>query len=119
MIDPGDLQSQQTDITRQREMVEEDEPSSTGPVAIWRCGSIERGITGSECGSCWAEHRNAHGDENDRADVMDDFPDCNRDRGKPRGLAPPTPPDMRVRIRRFGGLSYSWTVNLGIPSESK
>ena len=32
---------------------------------------------------------------------------------------PVTPPDMRVRIRRFGGLSYRQTVNLGIPSESK
>ena len=32
---------------------------------------------------------------------------------------PVTPPDMRVRIRRFGGLSYRRTVNLGIPSESK
>src|SRR5215204_6131809 len=29
----------------------------------------------------------------------------NRDRGEPRGSAPPTPPDIRVRIRRFGGLS--------------
>src|SRR5712691_5886363 len=29
----------------------------------------------------------------------------NRDRGKLRGSPPPTPPDMRVRIRRFGGLS--------------
>ena len=29
-----------------------------------------------------------------------------RDRGEPRGSSPPTPPDMRVRIRRFGGLSY-------------
>ena len=28
----------------------------------------------------------------------------NRDRGEPRGSAPPTPPDIRVRIRRFGGL---------------
>jgi len=28
-----------------------------------------------------------------------------RDRGKPHGSALPTPPDMRVRIRRFGGLS--------------
>ena len=35
------------------------------------------------------------------------------------GSSPPTPPDMRVRIRRFGGLSYRRTVNLGIPSESK
>jgi hypothetical protein len=32
---------------------------------------------------------------------------------------PVTPPDMRVRIRRFGGLSYRPAVNLGIPSESK
>jgi hypothetical protein len=39
--------------------------------------------------------------------------------GMPRGSAPPTPPDMRVRIRRFGGLSYPAAVNLGIPSESK
>src|SRR5947208_14154135 len=31
---------------------------------------------------------------------------------------PVTPPDMRVRIRRFGGLSYRPPVNLGIPSES-
>src|SRR5215211_6288224 len=29
----------------------------------------------------------------------------NRDRGEPHGSAPPTPPDIRVRIRRFGGLS--------------
>jgi len=43
----------------------------------------------------------------------------NRDRGKPRGFSPPTPPDMRVRIRRFGELSNQRTVNLGIPSESK
>jgi hypothetical protein len=28
-----------------------------------------------------------------------------RDRGKPHGSAPPTPPDMRVRIRRFGEVS--------------
>ena len=43
----------------------------------------------------------------------------NQDRGEPRGSAPPTPPDMRFRIRRFGGLSYTRTINLGIPSESK
>ena len=43
----------------------------------------------------------------------------NRDRGKPRGSTPPTPPDMRVRIRRFGGLSYYPPVKLGIPSELK
>src|ERR1700720_2699297 len=28
-----------------------------------------------------------------------------RDRGEPRGSAPPTPPYVRVRIRRFGRLS--------------
>src|SRR5690349_5272415 len=28
----------------------------------------------------------------------------NRDRGEPDSSAPPTPPDIRVRIRRFGGL---------------
>jgi hypothetical protein len=28
----------------------------------------------------------------------------NRDRGEPRGSSPPTPPDIRVRIRRFNGL---------------
>src|ERR1700745_3610289 len=28
-----------------------------------------------------------------------------RDRGEPRGSTPPTPPYMRVRIRRFGGLN--------------
>src|SRR6266567_953726 len=32
-------------------------------------------------------------------------PAPNRDRGEPRGSAPPTPPYVRVRIRRFGGLS--------------
>jgi hypothetical protein len=31
--------------------------------------------------------------------------ETNRDRGKPYGFAPPTPPDIRVRIRRFGRLS--------------
>jgi hypothetical protein len=29
----------------------------------------------------------------------------NRDRGESRDSSPPTPPDVRVRIRRFGGLS--------------
>ena len=28
----------------------------------------------------------------------------NRDRGEPRGSSPPTPPDIRARIRRFSGL---------------
>src|SRR5262249_15793982 len=31
----------------------------------------------------------------------------NRDRGEPHGSAPPTPPDIRVRIRRFDGLGGS------------
>jgi hypothetical protein len=43
----------------------------------------------------------------------------NRDRGKPRGFAPPTPPYKRVRIRRFVGLSYLPADSLGIPNESK
>jgi len=30
---------------------------------------------------------------------------ANRDRGEPRGSTPPTPPDMRVRVRRFSDLS--------------
>src|SRR6202022_3036592 len=32
------------------------------------------------------------------------FHETNRDRGEPRGSAPPTPPYVRVRIRRFGGV---------------
>src|ERR1700694_5770655 len=32
----------------------------------------------------------------------------NRDRGEPRGSTPPTPPYVRVRIRRFGGLSSTF-----------
>ena len=39
------------------------------------------------------------------ADSWEDSEQANRDRGRPRSLAPPTPPYMRVRIRRFGGLS--------------
>jgi hypothetical protein len=38
-----------------------------------------------------------------------------RDRGKPHSSAPPTPPDMRVRIRRFGGLSYKFHSQSGNP----
>jgi hypothetical protein len=30
-----------------------------------------------------------------------------------------TPPYVRVRIRRFGGLSYRPPVNFGIPSSAK
>jgi hypothetical protein len=41
------------------------------------------------------------------------------DIGRRSPAFPVTPPYMRVRIRRFGGLSDQPTVNLGIPSESK
>ena len=43
----------------------------------------------------------------------------NRDRGEPRGSAPPTPPCIRVRTRRFGWMSVHRASNLGSPSESK
>ena len=43
----------------------------------------------------------------------------NRDRGKPRGSTPPTPPYIRVRIRRFDRLSYIRTWSLGSPSAAK
>ena len=43
--------------------------------------------------------------------------DRHRGRGYPR--SPATPPDMRVRIRRFGGLSRSEGANVRSPSESK
>ena len=43
----------------------------------------------------------------------------NRDRGESHLSSPPTPPYMRVRIRRFGGLSYFPTNSRGTPSESK
>ena len=38
-------------------------------------------------------------------EVLPDAKLRNRDRGKPHGSAPPTPPDMRVRIRRFRDVS--------------
>ena len=41
------------------------------------------------------------------------------DIGRRSPAFPVTPPYVRVRIRRFGGLSYRPPVNLGIPSESK
>ena len=41
------------------------------------------------------------------------------DIGKRLPAFPVTPPHVRVRIRRFGGLSYRATVNLASPSESK
>jgi uncharacterized protein len=58
-------------------------------------------------------------------------PSCNRffwpgshrqrkiDIGRLSPAFPVTPPGVRVRTGRFGGLSYRLTVNLGIPSESK
>ncbi len=51
--------------------------------------------------------------------ASEDFDLNNRDRGEPHSSTPPTPPDMRVRIRRFGGLSHKRSINRGIPSESK
>jgi hypothetical protein len=41
------------------------------------------------------------------------------DIGRRSPAFPVTPPYVRVRIRRFGGLSYRPPVNLGTPSESK
>jgi len=41
------------------------------------------------------------------------------DIGRRSPTFPVTPPGVRVRTGRFGGLSYRLTVNLGIPSESK
>jgi hypothetical protein len=43
----------------------------------------------------------------------------NRHRGRGYPRTPATPPDMRVRIRRFGGLSCPGSTNRGKPSESK
>jgi len=43
----------------------------------------------------------------------------NRHRGDGHPSSPATPPDMRVRIRRFGGLSYVPANKRGTPSESK
>ena len=37
----------------------------------------------------------------------------NRDRGNSKLFAPPTPPDMRIRIRRLGGLSEDRTTRGG------
>ena len=47
--------------------------------------------------------------------------DMQRDRHRGRGYPrpPATPPDMRVRIRRFGGLSLSGTYSRGSSSSSK
>jgi predicted nuclease of predicted toxin-antitoxin system len=44
---------------------------------------------------------------------------CNKHIGRRLPAFPVTPPYVRVRIRRFGGLSYRPPVNLGIPRESK
>ena len=43
----------------------------------------------------------------------------NRDRGEPRGSSPPTPPYIRVRIRRFGGLSVHGLLMSGRPRRRK
>ncbi|WP_232316879.1 LysR substrate-binding domain-containing protein, partial [Candidatus Burkholderia verschuerenii] len=34
---------------------------------------------------------------------------ADRDRGRPRGPTPPTPPCVRVRTRRFGSVDRRWT----------
>jgi len=41
-------------------------------------------------------------------------PTHNRDRGEPRGSAPPTPPCVRVRTRRFGWLSVATNAGLSV-----
>ena len=43
----------------------------------------------------------------------------NRDRGAPHDAAPPTPPYVRVRIRRFGELSGLLGTREGRPSAAK
>jgi hypothetical protein len=43
----------------------------------------------------------------------------NRDRGTPHGAAPPTPPYVRVRIRRFGELCGLLGAREGRPSAAK
>src|SRR6267143_519528 len=40
-----------------------------------------------------------------------------RDRGKDRSSAPPTPPYVRIRIRRFDWLCYRPSTNDGSPNE--
>jgi len=40
-----------------------------------------------------------------KSQLVEKWKTRNRDRGKPRGSSPPTPPYMRVRIRRFRDLS--------------
>ncbi len=42
-----------------------------------------------------------------------------RHRGSGYPLAPPTPPYIRVRIRRFGRLSLSWTSEAGRARQSR
>src|ERR1700738_3581732 len=42
-----------------------------------------------------------------------------RDRGEPHGPSPPTPPYVRVRIRRFDGLSGMTAAREGRPSEAR
>src|SRR5262249_46085211 len=43
----------------------------------------------------------------------------NRDRGASHDAAPPTPPDIRVRIRRFGDCAICRSAREGRPSEPK
>src|SRR3977135_2598110 len=45
--------------------------------------------------------------------------DIDRDRGEPRGSAPPTPPYVRVRIRRFEKLRERASIKDGRPSDLK
>src|SRR5258708_35686421 len=44
---------------------------------------------------------------------------ANRDRGESRDSSPPTPPDVRVRIRRFGGLSRPRHRDGSLPDASR
>src|SRR6266481_450547 len=42
---------------------------------------------------------------------------ANRDRGEPHDSSPPTPPYIRVRIRRFDRLSWLGTATVARPSD--
>src|SRR5258705_2799201 len=42
---------------------------------------------------------------------------CDRDRGEPHDSSPPTPPYIRVRIRRFDRLSWLGTATVARPSD--
>jgi NADPH-dependent 2,4-dienoyl-CoA reductase/sulfur reductase-like enzyme len=58
------------------------------------------------------------GEIKDRSKLIIMTPE-NRHRGESHLSTPATPPDKRVRIRRFEGLSYLPVYSLGIPRESK